>query len=133
MGLFCFIAMNTPDYETASPSRGLAGYSPINGLHCRAGDAAAVGRSLTTQGGDGIKKSASDETLYLEIFGFILLHMWGNIHYNPVKHGLVKAPIDWEYSSFRRYVQRGKYPADWGTGQVITFPLEVGQEEITRR
>ncbi|MFM6251296.1 MAG: hypothetical protein ACKPEQ_19470, partial [Dolichospermum sp.] len=24
------------------------------------------------------------------------------IHYNPVKHGLVTAPKDWEYSSFHR-------------------------------
>jgi putative transposase len=50
------------------------------------------------------------------------------IHYNPVKHGLVKAPMDWAYSSFRRYVRAGDYPADWGAGRVITFPPEVGQE-----
>jgi putative transposase len=50
------------------------------------------------------------------------------IHYNPVKHGLVSAPIDWEYSSFRRYVRAGDYPADWGAGRPITFPPEVGQE-----
>jgi putative transposase len=31
------------------------------------------------------------------------------IHYNPVRHGLVKAPKDWEYSSFHRYVKEGKY------------------------
>ena len=36
------------------------------------------------------------------------------IHFNPVKHGYVKAPIDWPYSSFRRYVKTGKYPPDWG-------------------
>lgn len=50
------------------------------------------------------------------------------IHYNPVKHGLVKALIDWAYSSFLRYVQMDKYPADWGTGRVITFPPEIGRE-----
>ena len=26
------------------------------------------------------------------------------IHYNPVKHGLVNAPKDWEYSSYREYL-----------------------------
>ena len=36
------------------------------------------------------------------------------IHYNPVKHGLVEQPGDWPYSSFRRAVERGWYPADWG-------------------
>ena len=35
------------------------------------------------------------------------------IHYNPVKHGHVKSAIDWPYSSFRRFVRRGLYSADW--------------------
>jgi putative transposase len=36
------------------------------------------------------------------------------IHYNPVKHGLVDSPVDWPYSSFHRWVERGVYPAGWG-------------------
>ncbi|MGB2833318.1 MAG: transposase [Methylotenera sp.] len=32
---------------------------------------------------------------------------------NPVKHGLVKAVIDWPYSSFHRDVKRGIYPSNW--------------------
>ena len=36
------------------------------------------------------------------------------IHYNPVKHGLVQAPKDWEYSSFHRYVREGIYDVEWG-------------------
>jgi putative transposase len=36
------------------------------------------------------------------------------IHYNPVKHRLASSPIDWPYSSFRRYVEAGIYPPDWG-------------------
>jgi putative transposase len=36
------------------------------------------------------------------------------IHYNPVKHGLIGSPIDWPYSSFRRFVEAGIYPPDWG-------------------
>ena len=36
------------------------------------------------------------------------------IHWNPVKHGLVRNVVDWEYSSFHRFVRRGLYPANWG-------------------
>lgn len=37
------------------------------------------------------------------------------IHYNPVKHGLVKNVADWEWSSFHRYVRLNLYDANWGT------------------
>ena len=36
------------------------------------------------------------------------------IHFNPVKHGLVKKVRDWEYSSFHKYVKMGWYHHDWG-------------------
>jgi putative transposase len=36
------------------------------------------------------------------------------IHYNPVKHGLVKSVADWPWSSFHRFVRRGYYDAGWG-------------------
>jgi putative transposase len=36
------------------------------------------------------------------------------VHFNPVKHGLVGNAKDWPFSSFRRAVARGEYPADWG-------------------
>jgi putative transposase len=36
------------------------------------------------------------------------------IHFNPVKHGLVKEARAWEYSSFRRRVAAGLYPLEWG-------------------
>jgi putative transposase len=42
------------------------------------------------------------------------------IHYYPVKHGHVSRPVDWEYSSFSRYVKEGTYPEDWGSS-VIEF------------
>ena len=35
------------------------------------------------------------------------------IHYNPVKHGIVKAPKEWEYSSFKKFVQMGLYEENW--------------------
>ena len=40
------------------------------------------------------------------------------IHYNPVKHGYVISPLEWQHSSFRRYVEAGIYEADWGQGQM---------------
>ena len=36
------------------------------------------------------------------------------IHFNPVKHGLALSPLEWVYSSFRRYVEAGVYAPDWG-------------------
>lgn len=35
------------------------------------------------------------------------------IHLNPVKHGLPARPIDWPWSSFRRWVKAGWYEPDW--------------------
>ena len=37
------------------------------------------------------------------------------IHYNPVKHGLTARAIDWPHSSFKRFVDKGIYPEDWGS------------------
>jgi putative transposase len=34
------------------------------------------------------------------------------IHFNPVKHGLVKEIEDWPWSSFHRYVTMGYYPKE---------------------
>ena len=50
------------------------------------------------------------------------------IHYNPVKHGLVKAPRDWEYSSFHRYVRVGICDEMWGAGQEVSFGDHIGNE-----
>jgi putative transposase len=36
------------------------------------------------------------------------------IHFNPVKHGLVRRVRDWSFSSFHRYVEQGTLPVDWG-------------------
>lgn len=37
------------------------------------------------------------------------------IHYNPVKHGLVRAPVEWKHSSFKNFVTKGFYPSNWGS------------------
>ncbi|EAR23133.1 REP-associated tyrosine transposase [Nitrococcus mobilis] len=44
------------------------------------------------------------------------LHM-DYVHYNPVKHGLVRRPRDWRWSSFARCAERGWYEADWGKSE----------------
>jgi putative transposase len=38
------------------------------------------------------------------------------VHYNPVKHGYVSRPIEWPWSTFRRYVNQGIYDSDWEGG-----------------
>jgi putative transposase len=43
------------------------------------------------------------------------------IHYNPVKHGLVSRAIDWPFSTFRRFIDRGEYPSNWGNDIDITL------------
>ena len=45
-----------------------------------------------------------------------LQHCVDYCYINPVKHGLVKAVVDWPYSSFHRDVKRGIYPSDWAGG-----------------
>ncbi|MFO0891727.1 MAG: transposase [Isosphaeraceae bacterium] len=37
-----------------------------------------------------------------------------DIHYNPVRHGLVTCPHLWPHSSFSRWVRSGHYPNEWG-------------------
>ncbi|MEA3278295.1 MAG: transposase [Pseudomonadota bacterium] len=48
------------------------------------------------------------------------------IHYNPVKHGYVTCPVDWQWSSFHRFVRDGAYPRDWGCA-----PLDLDDMEDT--
>jgi REP-associated tyrosine transposase len=44
------------------------------------------------------------------------------VHFNPVKHGLVAAPAEWPYSTFKSCVGRGLYPLDWIGGSVHDVP-----------
>ncbi|MDJ0674578.1 MAG: transposase [Calothrix sp. MO_167.B42] len=50
------------------------------------------------------------------------------IHYNPVHHGLVNAPKDWQYSSFHRYVEAGVYDVLWGAEERFIFDDNIGYE-----
>jgi putative transposase len=36
------------------------------------------------------------------------------IHYNPVKHGVAKAPSEWKHSTYQFWQDRGIYPRGWG-------------------
>ena len=45
-----------------------------------------------------------------------------------MKHSLVRTPKDWEYSSFKRYVQAGMYDELWGAGQEILLANHIGNE-----
>ena len=49
------------------------------------------------------------------------------IHWNPVKHGLVKAVKDWPYSSFHKYVTKGMFPNDWGGGEIANESVGFGE------
>ena len=40
-------------------------------------------------------------------------HHMNYLHFNPVRHGLVKNVADWPYSSFHRLVEQGIYAKDW--------------------
>jgi putative transposase len=59
---------------------------------------------------------------------WIFFHHVEYIHYNPVKHGLVTAPKDWEYSSFHRAVRQGIYDMMWGAGEEIILDDDIGNE-----
>lgn len=39
------------------------------------------------------------------------------IHYNPVKHGLVERPNQWEHSSLAGFLEQGAYSMDWGSAE----------------
>ena len=46
------------------------------------------------------------------------------IHFNPVKHGLVRSPSDWPFSSFHRWVRLGAYSPAWGAALPDTLKSE---------
>lgn len=49
------------------------------------------------------------------------------IHFNPVKHGLVKQVRDWRWSSFHRYVSEGVYDPDWGQANEYWISAAFGE------
>ncbi len=51
------------------------------------------------------------------------------IHYNPVKHGLVRSAIDWPHSTFKSFVERQIYAADWGVAHEPVLPVRVDGDD----
>jgi putative transposase len=49
------------------------------------------------------------------------------IHYNPVKHGYVTRPIDWEESSIHNFIKRGLYTRDWENKETPGFNGDYGE------
>jgi len=43
------------------------------------------------------------------------------IHYNPVKHGKVSLPVEWQESSIHRYIRNEVLSADWGGSPISIF------------
>jgi len=56
-----------------------------------------------------------------------LKHHIDYIHYNPVKHGLVENPVEWKYSSFIEYFEKGYYDKGWGVTSKIKFEGDFGE------
>ncbi len=56
-----------------------------------------------------------------------LKHHVDYIHYNPVKHGLVKSPFDYAQSSFMEYYRKGLYESNWGVEESIKFTKGYGE------
>jgi putative transposase len=50
------------------------------------------------------------------------------IHFNPVRHGLVGAPIEWPHSTFRQWLARGVYDPGWGSNAAPELPAWAGRE-----
>jgi len=80
------------------------------------------------------KQKRSESTLWQRRFWEHLIrndqdyeiHM-NYIHYNPVKHGLVTKVMDWEYSTFHRYVRDGVYNENWGANLDIPSDISFGE------
>ncbi len=49
------------------------------------------------------------------------------IHYNPVKHGLLNDPFEYEYSSLMEYFGKGHYSRDWGVIDKPDLKGEYGE------
>lgn len=49
------------------------------------------------------------------------------IHYNPVKHGIVVDPFQYELSSLRKYAEMGYYSRGWGVNEEMVFAGDFGE------
>ncbi len=49
------------------------------------------------------------------------------VHFNPVKHGLVRDPFRYEHTSLQKFFQEGYYSRDWGCLEAISFDGDFGE------
>ena len=80
----------------------------------------AVPRGHRREGRRGVWQARFIEHTIRDEDDFI--HHVEYIHYNPVKHGLVRCPRDWSWSSFHRHAKLGFYPIDWGCSEGLMLP-----------
>jgi len=50
------------------------------------------------------------------------------VHWNPVKHGLVRRVQNYPWSTFRRHAQLGEYDVDWGSMNPCPEADDLGWE-----
>lgn len=50
------------------------------------------------------------------------------LHYNPVKHGYCRSPVDWPHSSLHRLIGEGIYQGNWGSDEAPDLPPDIGGE-----
>jgi len=48
------------------------------------------------------------------------------IHFNPVKHRIVKSVREWPFSTFHHFVELGLYSHDWGS-DIIQETIKAGE------
>lgn len=56
-----------------------------------------------------------------------LNHHIDYVHYNPVKHGFVLSPFEWEHSSIHAYLIEGIYDRDWVRRDPPHFDGDFGE------
>ncbi|MDH5571151.1 MAG: transposase [Gammaproteobacteria bacterium] len=49
------------------------------------------------------------------------------IHYNPVKHGYIKRPVDWPYSSIHKFIETGLIDKDWACNKSELIEKKLGE------
>ncbi|MGB5396309.1 MAG: hypothetical protein WBN96_04120 [Gammaproteobacteria bacterium] len=49
------------------------------------------------------------------------------IHYNPVKHGYVAKPSDWQLSTIHQYIESGILDVNWGSGTIDVITGDFGE------
>ena len=123
--LHCIWTLPSMDYDYSARWRIIKGSFTKEYMSREDGWSAQLATSMQKKGEKGIwqrrfwEHTIRDEKDYQLHFDYI--------HFNPVRHGLVRAPQDWPHSSFHRWVEEGIYPKSWG-GPPGDFTTDVGRE-----